>query len=344
MGKTLRVIVVGLGGMSREWLRYAQANPEVVEIVALVDIVAAAAEKRAEEFSLNVPIYTDVNEAIRSSRADLLWDITLPETREKVVSAALSHGLDVFSEKPMAASWAAAVRLRDLANRVDKRYLVMQNRRYHPQIRQLRDLLAGGAVGTIGFASADFFLGPHFGGFRETMSDPLLLDMAIHTFDQARFILGSNPQSVYCQSYNPPGSWYQGNAGAVAIFEWANQSIFEYRGSWAAEGAPTSWESNWRITGSQGTALWDGTNAPYAEVVDEKAEGFLRATHRREAPVASGAPSGHAGALAAMTRALIKSSPAETECTDNIRSLAMVFGAIQSAQQGKRIRLPEGLQ
>ena len=37
---------------------------------------------------------------------------------------------------------------------------------------------------------ADFFVAPHFGGFREEMDHVLLLDMAIHTFDAARYMTG----------------------------------------------------------------------------------------------------------------------------------------------------------
>ncbi len=124
-----------------------------------------------------------------------------------------------------------------------------------------------GTIGRVGYVGADFFLGPHFGGFREAMESPLILDMAIHTFDQARFITGADPVSVYCQEFNPPGSWYAGNASAICIYEMSDGSVFCYRGSWCAEGAPTSWEAAWRVTGEQGTALWDGSGAPYAEIV-----------------------------------------------------------------------------
>src|SRR5690606_19566584 len=127
-----------------------------------------------------------------------------------------------------------------------------------------------------GSLHADFFLGPHFGGFRDAMDSPLIVDMAIHTFDQARFISGADPVSVYCHEYNPPGSWYAGNASAVCIFEMSDGSLFTYRGSWCAEGFPTSWESDWRATGSRGTARWDGRSMPAAEIVDESGEqGFL---------------------------------------------------------------------
>lgn len=344
MNKSFRVIIVGLGNMSVEWLRYAASRPNMIKIVALVDVVREAAERRAAEFQLDVPVFTDVDAALRACPADLLWDITLPETREAVVSAALVQGLDVMAEKPMGASWAAANRLRSLARQTGHRYLIMQNRRYHPQLRQLRALVEAETVGQVGLATADFFLGPHFGGFRETMAHPLLLDMAIHTFDQARFVLGSNPTSVYCHSYNPRRSWYQGDAAAIAIFEWDHGAVFEYRGSWAANGAPTSWESSWRIVGSQGTALWDGNLPPYAEVLDRpETDTFFRLTHRQEAAPPANGEGGHVAALDAMLTALVEDRPADTECDDNLLSVAMVFAAIQSATIGQKVAIPGGI-
>lgn len=99
-----------------------------------------------------------------------------------------------------------------------------------------------------------------------------MLDMAIHTFDQARFLMDGDPASVYCLEFNPPGSWYQGDAAAVCTYEFSDGTIFSYRGSYCVEGARTSWNSNWRITGSKGTAIWDGNNEPYAEVIKPKGE------------------------------------------------------------------------
>ena len=43
--------------------------------------------------------------------------------------------------------------------------------------------------------------------------------MAIHTFDAARFLAGADPVSVICHEWNPPGSWYDHDASAVAVFE-----------------------------------------------------------------------------------------------------------------------------
>ncbi len=175
------------------------------------------------------------------------------------------------------------------------------------------------------------------------MDSPLVLDMAIHTFDQARFIVGADPVSVYCHEFNPPGSWYAGNASAICIYEMSDGSVFCYRGSWCAEGAPTSWESAWRITGERGTAIWDGHGAPYAEIVasGDQSGKFIRDYEKVESTVNWGGNRGHAGCLDEMFAALREGRPAETDCKDNIQSIAMVLGALESARTGKKIDLTD---
>ena len=74
--------------------------------------------------------------------------------------------------------------------------------------------------------NVDMFLGAHFTGFRNTMDHPLLVDMAIHTFDEARYLLSeARPVLAYCQEFNPPNSWYKGDASAVAVFEMSDGSV-----------------------------------------------------------------------------------------------------------------------
>ena len=53
------------------------------------------------------------------------------------------------------------------------------------------------------------------------MESPLLLDMAIHQFDQARFVAGVEPVAVSCHEFDPAGSWYEGRASAICTFELA---------------------------------------------------------------------------------------------------------------------------
>src|SRR4029078_10982047 len=121
------------------------------------------------------------------------------------------------------------------AERAGRTYAVMQNRRFEHGIRTLRDGLAAGRIRSVTTLACDFFKAPHFGGFREEMESPLLLDMAIHQFDQARFVAGVEPGAASCHEVNPDGARYEGRASAICTFELADGSIFSYRGSWTAE-------------------------------------------------------------------------------------------------------------
>ncbi|GIO29208.1 MULTISPECIES: Gfo/Idh/MocA family protein [Paenibacillus] len=338
MTKKHRVVVAGCGGMANTWVDYVIGR-EDGEIVGLVDIHLEAATAMAERKGLSCPVFTDVKEAIASTEANLVFDVTIPSSHHHIGIAAMESGCDVFAEKPLAESIRDCLDIVQTSNRLGRTHAVMQNRRYDPRIRSFRNLIAEGTIGRPGFIGADFFLGPHFGGFREAMDSPLLLDMAIHTFDQARFLLGANPVSVYCHESNPPGSWYEGNAMAVCIFEMSDGSVFNYRGSWCAEGAPTSWEASWRVTGERGTAIWDGHGEPFAEVVAaaDHTDRFIREYERIPGKPVAMNHTFHHGCLDEMFAALHEQRKPETDCSDNLFSMAMVLAALESAKTQSKV-------
>lgn len=337
--KTFRIVVAGCGVMARTWVEYARSR-EDCEIVGLVDIRIQSAQAMAERYGLTCGLYTEIGEAITSGGANLVFDVTIPESHYTLTTTALSLGCDVFGEKPMAVSIEESLQLVETARRYGRTHAIMQNRRYLKNIRAYRDILASGSIGQPGLITADFFIGAHFGGFRDAMQSPLILDMAIHTFDQARFITGQDAVTVYCHEFNPAGSWYEGNAAAICIFELADGSVFNYRGMWCAEGVPTSWEAEWRIAGSKGTAVWNGTNAPFYETVIPAQEYvFMNQYQRIEVELDWKGREGHQGGLDEMFAALTQQRKPETDGTDNIKSMKMVYGALQSARDGCKVSL-----
>jgi predicted dehydrogenase len=336
---TYRIVVAGCGGMANAWLDYALKRDDA-EIVGLVDIKLEFAKAKAEKYGLDCGVYTDLKEAIEQNNANLVFDVTIPDSHFSIASTAMRSGCDVLSEKPLAATLEQCRELIRISEETGRTHTIMQNRRYDKRIRALQEMVGGGVIGKAGYCGADFFIGAHFGGFRDLMDNVLLVDMAIHTFDQARLILGADPVSVYCHEFNPAGSWYQGNSSAICIFEMTDGSVFCYRGSWSAEGASTSWEASWRVNGEKGTAIWDGHGMPYAEVLAaEQKEGhvFMKETVRVEAPELAIGNEMHTGCFDEMFAALQEGRRAETDSRDNIHSMAMVFGAVESARTGKKV-------
>ncbi len=335
---SLRAVLVGCGGMSSAWLK-AIAKIDGLELVGLVDIHRDAAVKRAKQFQLtNIHISDSLDQALAETRPDLVFDVTIPAVHKEVTLKALAAGCHVLGEKPMAETLPDALEMIRAADAAGKIYAVIQNRRYDRNIRTVHKIIAEGKIGALHTVNADFYMAPHFGGFREAIRHVLLLDMAIHSFDQARFISGANPVGVYCHEYNPEGSWFQHGASAMAIFQMTEGVVFNYRGSWCAEGHPTSWQSQWRLVGSKGTLLWDGDGSISVEIFASE-EGFNRGREvvSFEEEDWNVDHNGHEGLLRDFVQAVRTGVPPLTHCRDNVHSVAMVLSAIESSELGVRV-------
>jgi predicted dehydrogenase len=342
MTQTLKAVLAGCGGMSAAWLKPATAMPGL-DIVGLVDVREEAARKRRDEFGLGQAVVgADLAAVLARTRPDVVFDVTVPEAHVDVTLTALQHGCHVLGEKPLADSMANARRMVAAAQEAGKLYAVIQNRRYTRPIRRARQFLQDGEIGPLTTVNCDFYIGAHFGGFRDRMAHVLLLDMAIHTFDMARYLTGADCQAVYCKEWNPRGSWYDHDASAIAVFEMTGGIVFTYRGSWCAEGLNTSWESDWRFVGQAGSAKWDGGEGFQAQAVAETG-GFFSKHRDLVLPEVdtTGKDSGHASLIAEFVECVRSGGTPDTVCTDNIKSLAMVFGAIESAEAGRRVELRE---
>ncbi|MBA8903118.1 putative dehydrogenase [Phyllobacterium sp. P30BS-XVII] len=327
--------------MSKAWFEAARTIGEI-DIVGVVDLAKERAEARITEFGLTSAIAADnLSDILSKTSPDILFDIVVPAARHATVAAGLAAGCHVLSEKPMAETMDEARDLVGRAKAAGRIHAVVQNRRYLAQIRRIRQLVASGAIGDVTSLHCDFFLGPHFGGFREDMRHVLFLDMAIHTFDAARFLAGEAANAVYAREWEPGNSWYSQGSSAAAIFEFSNGAIFTYRGSWCADGMRTSWESAWRIVGSKGTIVWDGHDDIQAEAVTSGKDGLFSGVTAVEIPPldASHRIGGHLGVMQDFIAATRGGSAPETAGNENIKSLAMVFGAIQSAETGRRIEI-----
>ncbi len=333
----LRAILVGCGGISRAWL-HSVTRRDDVEVVGMVDLVPSAIRERQREFALEgVPAGADLSAMIQEVGADVVFDCTVPAAHPLVTLTALNLGCHVLGEKPLAPSLDDARRMIEAAEIHDRIYAVIQNRRYRNSILQYREMVQSKAVGPLTTVTADFFLGPHFGGFRDEMEHVLLLDMAIHTFDQARFITGCDPVSVYCHEWNPANSWFAHGAAAFCIFEMTGGVVFSYTGSWCAEGMNNSWNCDWRCVGHKGSVLWDGEETMAGETV-VGAEGFFRATVPLPTPASPSLRHElHAGVIDEFLTSVRTGVQPQTVCTDNVKSLAMMLGAVESAKIGRRV-------
>jgi predicted dehydrogenase len=336
----LRAVVAGAGKLGRYWVRELREHRDT-EVAGWVDLDAARAASEAVAMGLDgVPTGASLEAMLEEVRPDFLVNVTAPAAHHPVTLAALARGIAVLTEKPLATTPAEALEMVDAANRARRLLMVSQNRRYLPELVAFRETV--GRLGTLSELTCDFYIAhrEEAAEFLFAFPQPLLLDMAIHLFDGARAISGTDPVSVFCDAYNPPWSWYEGPAAAHAVFKMTGDVRFAFSGNWAADGFKTSWTGSWRAVGEHGTATWEGDGAT------PRVEPGPGARVTASVPVLPPADKtrfpGLAGALDDFVGALRTGRLPAGECHDNIMSLAMCHAAVASAQAGAPVLVLNG--
>ena len=195
-----RAVLAGCGRMAKGWLSTLRDSPDLsgrVQVVGLVDVDVTAAERLKAEYALDAKTGPDLDKMLAETKPDVLFDVVVPSARRDIALTGFRHGCHVLTEKPMAASIDEAREILVAARAARRLHAVVQNRRYVPGVRRIRETIASGLLGELTALHADFFIGAHFGGFRDVMQHALLLDMAIHTLDAGRFMAGADPIAVY---------------------------------------------------------------------------------------------------------------------------------------------------
>jgi len=323
----VRLIQVGAGMMGRAWLNVIAQSPDV-RLVGLVDLNLEAARQASAGLG-DLALATRLEDLIGRVEADAVINVTIPEAHAEVSITALLNGLAVLCEKPVADTMSAALSMVAAAEVSGRLLMVSQSRRYWRHLDAFRGQIA--RLGRLGIVECRLFKAPHFGGFRDEMPYPLLTDMAIHQFDLARDLIGSEPVWISCESFNPAWSWYAGDAAAQVTASFAGGTRFGFLGSWCSAGLETSWNGTWRVSGADGTAAWDGDNEPVAELTGGEPVRAVPGTGPEEI----------AGSLAEFVAAVRSGSVPSTEVHRNVMSLAMVEAAIRSAQTGRRTILAD---
>lgn len=326
----MKVIQVGIGGMGNAWLRAVQASPHV-EHAGFVEINDEIARRQAEQYGLDSAlIFKSLEAALQAVAADGVIDITPPQFHQAVSTTALEAGIPVLSEKPLANTLEAAQAIVKKANETGVLHMVSQNRRYQTSTQTLKQVLDSGKMGQVGSVTVEFFKGPHFGGFREEMAYPLIIDMSIHHFDLMRFFLDSDPVSIFGQSWNPVWSWYKGDASANVLIEFANGVRVAYNGSgsWCSQGRETAWNAHWRFECEKGVITLENDQV-YTQFTAEEATPveLVEMDYQDQSYT-----------LHEFYRAVTTGTRPETTCQDNIKSLAIVFDTVNSFESGQIIR------
>ena len=332
----LKGILTGLGGRAGYWLPAVAAHADL-ELIGYVEPVEANRDAAVKKFDLSPDaIFGSLDEAINGVDADFVLDVTPPAVHAAIAERAFAAGLHVLGEKPLSDDYATAARLVDAGRKAGVRHMITQNYRFTAEPRTTRRLLADGLIGQPGQCDIQFYMpwadvpGSHY------VTEPFMLinDMMVHHFDLMRYVLGVDPVAVRAITWNHTWGWHAGDAAHAIVFEFADGLWATHVSVACAVGQRTSWNGRWRIEGPGGTISWDDGRVRHVH------------QHRADEPVDRevellDVPDAAAAMLSEFAASVGEGREPECSAADNLKSVAMVFAAIRSSVEGRRIVLAE---
>jgi myo-inositol 2-dehydrogenase / D-chiro-inositol 1-dehydrogenase len=194
--KKLRIGIIGAGRIGRVHaeslaFRIPEAAPS-----AIADINGDAAQEVAER--CGIPrVATDSKEILNDPAIDAVLICSPTETHANLIVGAARAGKHVFCEKPIDHSLSNIDRALQEVKRSGVKLQVGFNRRFDANFLRVHNAILQGEIGTphlMHIVSRD--PGPPPLSYIKT-SGGIFLDMTIHDFDMARFLVGDEVESIY---------------------------------------------------------------------------------------------------------------------------------------------------
>lgn len=191
---TVRFVVLGCGRIGTMHAEYLHRRVSGAEVVGVFDVFGDSAVAVATE--LGVPAVGSLEDAL-SLDADAVAICTSTDTHVDCMVAAARAGRAIFCEKPISLDVAEVDRGLRAVEAAGVPLHIGFNRRFDPSHRSVAEAVARGAVGdveVVNITSRDPAPPPIS---YIAVSGGIFNDMAIHDFDMARYVTGSEVDSVY---------------------------------------------------------------------------------------------------------------------------------------------------
>lgn len=206
--KKLRVALIGCGRISVSYLDAFKKLQDEVEVVAAVDI----RKQRAEEFAAHFPgaLAFERLEDLYPLRIDVLH-VALPHDLHAAVTiAALKHGINVLTEKPMALTLQDAEKMIESAKENNRKLGCIFQTRYNESVMTLKKMVEEGDFGTLVSARSylawnrnkAYYADSDWKGTWDKEGGGVLIDQAIHSADRVRYLAGSDVDYVEGSIHN----------------------------------------------------------------------------------------------------------------------------------------------
>ena len=215
--KKLRIAIVGTGHRSWAHIQVLKALPDF-EIVALADITPANLDYAASLVGGHPVLYSDYKKLLAEQKLDGVIVITPNFLHAEVTVAALSHGLHVLSEKPMATTVADANRMIAAAQKSGKILQIGLQNRFRPLYNKMVEMVRDGRLGKVQYVAGNIYRGDWYAKswrYRDPKSGKetnwrmlthtagsSLMEDGIHEIDVLHWMIDSTPTRLYASGGN----------------------------------------------------------------------------------------------------------------------------------------------
>jgi predicted dehydrogenase len=346
------MIQVGTGGFGATWCeRFLPPIVEKrrVEVVAAVDLDAAALEN-AERY-LGLPperCYTSIAEAFSENTADFCTIVVPPAAHEAVVDLALENGMDILSEKPIADTVEASVRIVDKVRQSGTKMGITMSHRFDQDKTTLREELRSGRYGRVGYVvlrlTCNCRTYGSWGTFRHEMPDPLLVEGGVHHLDILADLVGDECEIVSADAWNPPWGEYAGASQALVTMRFRNGSRALYEGAKSNAAGLNGWTEEYiRAECELGTVILDHRRLEHFPYRPTGPWAGAREGSGQQLPLLQRPAWAHEWLIEQFVDWLDGGPPMATNVEANLRSVVMTHAAIESSHSGRQVQVDEVL-
>lgn len=253
--RPVRVAIVGLGRMGVAHAAVLSMLPDTT-VIGAVDSQAGAA-RRLRGLGFRLPVSTSLDAVLRNG-VEAVWICTPPDSHLALTRRCLEAGTAVFVEKPLAQSLADARAMDELASAHPHPVACGYTLAFWPSFVAARELLRGGAIGTVMRAHTSMHISQVFGPQKGWMYDRarsgggVVANLSSHLLFLLRWYFGM-PASV-------SATWRQIHTAVEdevqASFAMPGCPDVVFESSWCVPGLPIS-ATKLTIEGSNGTMRVD---------------------------------------------------------------------------------------
>ena len=192
----MNIGVIGAGRIGKVHAENLVLRIQETNVVAIADVMLAAAQETGAR--LNIPTVTaDYHDLLNSPEIEAVVICSATDTHTQIIIEAAQAGKHIFCEKPIDLNLK---RIDEALAAVETAGVKLQigfNRRFDPNYRRIREAVTSGEIGSpyrLNIISRDPAPPPIS---YVKVSGGMFMDMTIHDFDMARFLIGSDVEEIY---------------------------------------------------------------------------------------------------------------------------------------------------